>query len=85
MCIKQINDSLIDIIYDPSNNFIKPYNMKIDYDNTSYTNGLNTTDKTLFINRTSKRFIGCNGMQINLNKSLINNNDVVNYIPIIYP
>ena len=76
ICIKQINDKLINMIYDPANNFLKPYNLKIDYDNMSYTNGLNSPDKTLFINRTSKRFIACDGMQINLNKSLINNNDV---------
>ena len=76
ICIKQINDNLIDMIYDPSNNFLKPYNLKIDYDNTSYTNATNTSDKTLFINRTNKRFIACDGMQLNLNKALINNNDV---------
>ena len=76
ICIKQINDKLINMIYDPSNNFLKPYNLKIDKDNMSYTNSINLRDKTLFINRTCKRFIACDGMQINLNKSLINNNDV---------
>ena len=76
ICIKQINDKLINMIYDPANNFLKPYNLKIDKDNTSYTNSINLPDKTLFINRTCKRFIACDGMQINLNKSLINNNDV---------
>lgn len=75
-CIKQINDDIIDMIYDPSNLFLNPYNLKIDRNNTSYTNNFGSPDTTLFINRTNKRFIACDGMQINLNKALINNNDV---------
>ena len=76
VCLKNINDNLINMIYDSSNNFLKSYNLEIDKDNMSHTNSINLPDKTLFINRTSKRFIACDGMQINLNKSLINNNNV---------
>ena len=76
ICIKSVNDSIINLIYDYNNNFIKPYNLTIDRDNMSYTNNYTKPDKQLFINRTSKRFIGCDGMQVNLNKSLINNNDI---------
>ena len=64
------------MIYDKNNNFIKPYNLDMDRNNISYTKETSKPNKKLFINRTSKRFIGCDGMQVNLNQSLINNNSI---------
>lgn len=76
-CMKNMNDNIINMIYDPANNFIKPYNLKIDYDDRSYIdNKSQVIDTKLFINRTNVRFIACDGMQINIDKNLINNNDV---------
>jgi hypothetical protein len=75
--IKKINDELIDMIYNPINNFIKPYNFRIDTDKKSYIrNKTKKIDKTLFINRATKRFLACDGMQENLNAELINDNDI---------
>lgn len=73
---KNINDQLIDMIYDPSNNIISQYNFKIASNNTSYVRNIGLSDKSLFINRTNKRFVASDGMQLNLNKLLINNNDI---------
>ena len=79
ICFKKINDGIINMIYNGdcnNNNFLRPYNFKIDSDKMSYVKTYNKPNKALFINRTNKRFIGCDGMQLNLNKSLINNNDI---------
>lgn len=75
-CFKKINDSILNFIYDPQYNFLDQYNFKIDNNKISYVRHIGKPDKTLFINRTKKRFIGCDGTQINLNKSLINGNDI---------
>ena len=64
------------MIYDPSNNIISQYNFKIASNNTSYVRNIGLSDKSLFINRTNKRFVASDGMQLNLNKLLINNNDI---------
>ena len=74
--IKKMNDELVKIIYDPENNFIKPYNCTFSNKKNSYIDSKNATDKSLFINRTLKRFVGCDGFQLSVNKSLINNDDV---------
>lgn len=75
--IRNINNQLIDMIYDEDNNFIKPYNFRMDTDKKSYVrNKTNIIDKTLFINRSSNRFLACDGMQLNLNADLINDNDI---------
>lgn len=74
--IKKINDELIKMIYDSKNKFITPYNLKMDRNKTSYTKNFGNINKTLFINRTNKRFVGSDGMQNNLNKTLINGNDI---------
>ena len=74
--IQKINNNLIDIIYDPENDFIKPYNFTLCNKKNSYLESKTSINKKLFINTTSKRFVGCDGMQVNVNKSLINNDDV---------
>ena len=74
--IKKMNDELINIIYDSENNFIQPYNCIFCNKKNSYIDSKNTINKSLFINRTKKRFIGCDGFQLNVNKSLINNDDI---------
>ncbi len=74
--IKKMNDELVKIIYDPKNNFIKPYNYTFCNKKNSYIDSKNAIDKNLFINRTQKRFIGCDGFQSNVNKCLINNDDI---------
>lgn len=76
ICIKKINDSIINMIYDPVNKFLNSYNLQIDSDNMSYIDNCKIPDNKLFINRTSKRFIACDGMQVNLDKKLINDNEI---------
>ena len=77
LCIKNLNDNIINMLYNPDNKFIHQCNFKIDDDKTSYIKtNIKKSDKSLFINKTNKRFIGCDGTQINLNKSLINNNGI---------
>ena len=61
-CIKNINDSMIDMIYNPENNFLKSYNLKIGHNGTSYANNYGPVNKKLFINTTSKIFVACDGM-----------------------
>ena len=52
MCMKNMNDNIINMIYDPSNNFIKPYNFRIDDDKRSYiNNNLSSIDKKLSIDQ----------------------------------
>jgi hypothetical protein len=74
--LKKLNDDLLSSIYDPSNNFIKKYNYKLSKNKTFYIDDSKSPDKNLFINSTSKRFIGCDGFQLNVNKNAINNNDI---------
>ena len=79
VCIKELNDNMLKMIYDPKNKFLKPYNFKLGPDKKSYVcSGVNynKNDKNLFINRTTKRFIASDGSQLNVSKNLINNNDV---------
>lgn len=76
ICIKKMNDNIIKMIYDTNNNYLNSYNFGMNSNNMSYYNNYGPKDKSLYINRTSKRFIACDGTQINLNKSLINNVDV---------
>ena len=71
-CIKNINDDIIDMIYNKDNQFIKPFNFRIDKDNKSYIrNNTNKVDKSLYINRSGKRFVGCDGVQITVIPRLI--------------
>ena len=70
---------MLDMIYDKKNNFLKPYNFKLDFDKKSYADSgisYKNNDKSLFINRTTKRFIANDGMHLNVSGKLINNNDV---------
>ena len=72
---KNINDELLDAIYDENNSFIKNYSFRLDTKRSYYIETDNP-DKKLFINNTKKRFVGCDGMQLNVNKNAINNDDV---------
>jgi hypothetical protein len=75
-CIKQVNDNIIKMIYNTDNNYLNSYNFGTNANKMSYFNNYGPKDKSLYINQTNKRFIACDGTQINLNKSLINNINV---------
>jgi hypothetical protein len=72
---KKINDKLLNIFYDQHNNFIKNYSFKLDPKKSCYIE-TNVPDNSLFINKTKKRLIGCDGMQLNVNMNAINNDDI---------
>lgn len=74
--IKNLNDDLISKIYDPINNFLDPYNFVLTKNKTAFLESTNKIDKSLFINNTNKRFVACDGLQLNLNKELINCDDI---------
>jgi hypothetical protein len=74
--IKNLNDNLISKIYDPNNEFLDPYNFVLTKNKTAFLESTNKIDKSLFINKTDKRFVGCDGVHFNTNKDLINGNDV---------
>lgn len=77
--IQELNNHLIDIIYDSNNKLLKPYKFNLDTKNNCY-NDLNTSDNIndnkLFINNTNLRFIGCDGFQMNVVESAINGDNI---------
>ena len=78
-CIKELNDIILKMIYNPKNKFLKPYNFKLGPDKKLYIGSgvkYNKNNKKLYINRTTKRFIASDGSQLNVSKKLINNNDM---------
>ena len=75
--IQKINNDLIKIIYDDANKFIHPHNFRIGKDNKSLVrNASRKIDKTLYINRSNKRFIGIDATNLNVRRELVNNIDI---------
>ena len=77
--IKELNNIILKMIYNPKNKFLKPYNFKPGPDKKSYMGSginYNKNDKKLYINRTTTRFIASDGSQLNVSKKLIYNNIV---------
>ena len=62
------------LFYNKYNNFINDYSYILNKKKTAYIKS-NNPDKNLFINNTKKRFVACDGMQLNVDRKAINNND----------
>ena len=73
--IQKINEDLLNILYNKNNGFIKNYSFDLDKTKTHYIE-TDKPNKQLFINKTCKRFVGCDGMQLNVSKNAINNDNV---------
>ena len=75
--IRDLNNKIITNIYDPINNYFNHPKFKLDTDKKSFIKADNKNyDKNLFINTSGKRFIGVDCMIVNVNKKLINNDDI---------
>ena len=70
-----INNNLLEALYDKSNGFIKPYSYSLDKQK-SYLVETKYPDKKLFINNTTKRFIGCDGMQLNVSGQSVDGSSI---------
>ncbi len=66
--ISDLNNEMIKALYDPENKFISPNNLKFNSDNKSFRrNNRNCKiDKSLYINRSNKRFIAIDGTIIHV-------------------
>ena len=64
-----MNDELIKIIYDSKNNFIKPYNCIFCNKKIAIQIRKIQLIKVYLLIEQKKRFIGCDGFQLNVNKS----------------
>jgi len=70
--IKNMNNNLLNVFYDK---IVNQHSFCLDKNKTALILSKNP-DKKLFINNTNKRFIGCDGMQLNVCKSAINNRNI---------
>ena len=76
-CIKKFNDELLDFIYNKESEIIEPYSMKLDNKKTRYV-CTREPDKKLFINKTDKRFIACDGMVLHVDGNSVDDNTIKN-------
>lgn len=74
-CIEKMNNKMLDLFYKKENNFISYHSYALNKKKTAYINS-NNPDKKLFINNTKLKFVACDGTQINVNRKVINNNDI---------
>ena len=75
--IDMLNNHMIQEIYNPKNKFINEYSFQIYKNDTWFTEvPYNKRDKSLFINNTSYRFIGCDCCQLNVLKDAVNNDNI---------
>jgi hypothetical protein len=75
--IKILNDSILEEIYDKSNNLLLPTNLSLRSDGKSFFRNKNgKIDLSLYVNRSNKRFVAFDGSYVNVDLKLVNDLDV---------